>query len=513
MQLPRFALWLEQMSQDNSYKQILRSTSIMGGAQAVNYLVGLLRVKAVAVLLGPVGVGLMGVYASVMAVIGSLTALGIASSGVRSVADAYGRADPKHAAKVVLVLRRLCWFTGLLGWVASVLLAGPISRWVAGSDAHAPEIAVLGCTLLFGAISAGQIALLQGLRRISDIARINVWGVVINTLVAISVYAWLGEDGIVPVMMTSALVTLILSYLFARRVEIDSVYLSWRETWHQAADLVGLGVAFMWSSLLTTGVDMFTRSLITREFGLDAAGIYQAAWSLSGMFAAFILQAMGADFYPRLTAVIGDHSAATQAVNEQTEIGILLALPGFLATLAFAPWIIEILYSKEFSSAADLLVWMVVGVFGRVISWPMSFVQLALGASRWFMATESVFVGLQALLMVVLIPRLGVAGAAYGIALLYVAYTIGMLALARMLIDFRWSTSVRRLILSSGALMALGLINQQIFSRDWQWLTGSIFFFCGVVISTRGLSHRLGSDHRLTKWLSRLPRGTWWTRT
>ncbi|MBK6436672.1 MAG: oligosaccharide flippase family protein [Rhodanobacteraceae bacterium] len=132
--------------------------------------------------------------------------------------------------------------------------------------------------------------------------------------------------------------------------------MSWRETWHQAADLVGLGVAFMWSSLLTTGVDMFTRSLITREFGLDAAGIYQAAWSLSGMFAAFILQAMGADFYPRLTAVIGDHSAATQAVNEQTEIGILLALPGFLATLAFAPWIIEILYSKEFSSAADLLV-------------------------------------------------------------------------------------------------------------------------------------------------------------
>ncbi|MBK6436671.1 MAG: hypothetical protein IPF83_13035 [Rhodanobacteraceae bacterium] len=100
------------------------------------------------------------------------------------------------------------------------MLAGPISRWVAGSDAHAPEIAVLGCTLLFGAISAGQIALLQGLRRISDIARINVWGVVINTLVAISVYAWLGEDGIVPVMMTSALVTLILSYLFARRVKL-----------------------------------------------------------------------------------------------------------------------------------------------------------------------------------------------------------------------------------------------------------------------------------------------------
>ena len=42
-----------------SYRDILRSTSIMGGAQGLNYLVALVRVKLIAVLLGPAGVGLV----------------------------------------------------------------------------------------------------------------------------------------------------------------------------------------------------------------------------------------------------------------------------------------------------------------------------------------------------------------------------------------------------------------------------------------------------------------------
>ena len=66
-----------------------------------------------------------------------------------------------------------------------------------------------------------------------------------------------------------------------------------------------------------------------------------------------------------------DHGAMRRMVNEQTEIGLLLALPGLFATVALAPWIIRVFYTAQFAGAAELLQWFVLGCLGRVISWPM----------------------------------------------------------------------------------------------------------------------------------------------
>ena len=52
--------------EQSSHKQILRSSFIIGGASVINILVGLLRMKVVAVLLGPAGVGLIGILNNLM---------------------------------------------------------------------------------------------------------------------------------------------------------------------------------------------------------------------------------------------------------------------------------------------------------------------------------------------------------------------------------------------------------------------------------------------------------------
>ena len=58
----------DSMADDgNSYRQIFRASSIISGAQALNYLIGLARIKVVALLIGPAGVGLFGVYTSALA--------------------------------------------------------------------------------------------------------------------------------------------------------------------------------------------------------------------------------------------------------------------------------------------------------------------------------------------------------------------------------------------------------------------------------------------------------------
>ena len=482
----------------------------MGGAQALNYLIAIVRVKVVAMLLGPSGVGLVSLYASAMGLIGTVSGLGITSSAVREVVQAFSKEDREQAARTVRILRRACWSTGVLGWLLAVALAEPVSQWMMGSPEHAWAIAVLGSTLLISAISAGQLALLQGLRRIADMALANVLGVLVSTVVAIGLYAWLGQDGIVPVMVATAVVSLGFSYWFARKVTVALGKVTWLETIAGTKRLAGLGVAFMWSGVLTAGLDMLTRSVITRQLGLDAAGIYQAAWALSGLFAGFILGAMGADFYPRLTAVIHDKAQAVRTVNEQTEIGILLALPGLLATLAFASWAMEIFFTKQFLAGADLLPWMVLGVFGRVISWPMGFIQLAMGASRWYLATETVFAAINAALLIGLVEIYGVIGAAYAFALTYSLYLIGMILVGRVLIGFRWSRDVIRLLLITGALVGAGVfVSRRAETEFFAAIAGAVLTAIGGMLSVRGLVRRLGANSRLGRLVCAIPGGRW----
>jgi len=343
------------------------------------------------------------------------------------------------------------------------------------------------------------------LRRIDDIARVQIVGAFLNTIVTIALYAWLREHGIVPVMLATATVSLAVSWWFVRRVEFPAMSMTWTEAVAEAKPMVSLGIALMTSTVLSMVLEFYTRSLVSRTFGVDAVGIYQAAWSLSGMFAGFVLTAMGTDFYPRLSAVIDNRVAAIREINEQTEIGVLLALPGLLVTLALAKWIVWALYSSAFAPATNVLVWMSLGVFGRVVSWPMGYVQLALNTGKWYAATEFLFIALQAALVTWMVPRFGVLGAAYAFFGCYACYFIGMSLITHRLIGFRHSPAALRLIVIATLLMLVTMAVSRLLPDLPAAILGSACAFVGGLWCLRGLSHRLGADHRLIRAATRIP--------
>jgi enterobacterial common antigen flippase len=490
---------------NSSYGQILRSSSVIGGAQGINYLIAMVRTKVVAVLLGPSGVGLVGLYVSATSLVGAFTAFGIATSGVREVAEAHSSGDSERVARTVKTLRRVCWVTGVLGWLLTIALAYPLSVWTFGSGARALPVAILGATLLLTSVSGGQTALLQGMRRINDLARLEVISVLVSTLVALALYTWLGEKGIVPVLIVTALITLAFSWWFARRLEVDAVSMRWAETWQHSRRLVSLGAAFMWSGLLTSLVALLLRAIIVRDLGLDANGIYQAAWGVSGMFAGFILGAMATDFYPRLTAFANDHAHLNRLVNEQTEIGILLALPGLLATLGFSTLVMKIFYSTKFLPGADLLPWFVLGIFGQVVSWPMGFALAAKGASAWYVTVETISNVLRLTLSILFLKWLGLQGTALAIPVLYVVHTALLVFICRRLSGFQWTSGSLKLMIASATLILMAFAMKTWLPPYPALAAAAVLTLAASILSLRGMVHRLGGDHRLVKLACRIP--------
>jgi len=465
----------------SSYGQILKASSILGGTQVLVYLISLIKNKVAAVLLGPSGVGLIGLYTSATSMVAIAAGLGLNSSGVREVADAEASNDPEKIARVTLVLRRLCWLSGAAGWFLTLVLAWPLSQWTFGSTDKAFDIALLGSTVMLGAVAGGQVALLQGMRRIADLAKVNLLCVVAGTIISIALYAWAGARGIVPALILAALASTLINWLFARKVKVGRCPLTWAETFRHAGPLLRLGLALAWNGLLVTSVAFIARAVIVREAGLDAGGLYQAAWTISGMFSGFVLNAMSADFYPRLAGVSGDNVSLKRLVNEQTEVGLLLALPGILGTLVFAPALLELLYTSKFVPAADLLPWFLAGVFVQVVSWPIGFVLLAKSHSFTFAWVETVINACQVAMIYFLVLAFGVVGAAAGFALAQCVHIGLYFSVVRRRAAFGWTRASFRLIGVCTFFMLAALL-LHFLSGGWARLSAGV-----VVVAAAGL--------------------------
>ncbi|MGM4913764.1 O-antigen translocase [Rhizobium sp. 768_B6_N1_8] len=427
-----------------TYTQILKSTMLMGGSSLVNVALSIIRNKAMAVLLGPEGVGLMGLYGSILDIAQAIAGLGVGSSGVRQIAEAAGTDDAERIARSATVLRRISLVLALLGALLLAALAFPVSNFTFGDYQHAGGIALLSLAIFCRLVSAGQTALIQGLRGIADLARINVLAGLFGTAVSIPLIYLFGMQAIAPSLVVIAAASILPTWWYSRRIYPHPSPMPARQFGREVSALLRLGFVFMASGLLTFGAAYAIRLIVLKEGGVMAAGLYQAAWGLGGLYAGFILQAMGTDFYPRLTAAADNDAECNRLVNEQAEISMLLAGPGLLATLTLAPLMMSLFYSAEFHGAVDLLRWICLGMMLRIISWPMGFIVVAKRTQAIFFWTEVAAAVVHVGLAWFFVSLLGTPGAGMAFFGLYVWHSILIYVIVRKVTGFRWSTGNRR---------------------------------------------------------------------
>jgi PST family polysaccharide transporter len=430
-------------SEQPTYGQILKSSALVGGSSAVNIAVGIVRTKAMAVLLGPAGVGLFGLYSSIADLTLSIAEMGINSSGVRQIAEAVGSNSRERIARTGIVLRRTSFVLGLIGAAMLVALSAPISILTFGDKRHAGAVCLLAIAVFCRLVSAGQGALIQGMRHIGDLAKMGILGAVFGTLATIPLVYVLREKGIVPSLIVVGATTIGTSWRYSRKVQIQAISITSSEVRVEALALLKLGFAFMASGLMMMGTAYVVRVIILRKLGYEATGFYQSAWTLGGLYLGFILQAMGADFYPRLTAQANNNVACNRMVNEQARVGLLLAGPGVIATLTFAPLVIALFYSSKFAAALELLRWICLGVTLRVITWPIGYIILAKGNQTLFFWSELAWTIVNLALTWISVAYFGLAGAGIAFCGSYVFHGCLIYGIVSSLSGFRWSNDNR----------------------------------------------------------------------
>jgi PST family polysaccharide transporter len=449
------------MTHTNSYHTILRASSIIGAASVINVLIGLVRIKIVAVLLGPVGVGLVGLYISLMQTAATVSALGIGTVGTRQIAEANGRSD---TAAVQSARSALFWGTlilALLGGLVVFLAREPLAALVLGPRADSAVIGWLAVGVALSVAAGSQSAYLTGLRRIGDIGRLTVLSAVANTVLGTGALLIWGEAALLALVLIGPAVSFALGHLLiSRSTPVREIAWPGRALIPQWRELVILGVPFMLTGLITTAGFLVIRAFIQRDLGAEALGHFQAAWAIGVTYLGVVLGAMGTDYYPRLAATMYDREAACRLVNEQTEVALLLCGPALLAMLALAPWVVWALYTAEFAPAVEILRWQLLGDILKVMSWPLAFILLASGAGKKFILLEVIGLAVYVLGVAIGLKLIGLLSTGLAFLAMYVVYLPTVWALGGRRIGFTWSRAVASQAFALGAaallLAALG---------------------------------------------------------
>ena len=144
--------------------------------------------------------------------------MGVGTVGTRQIAEAFSK-DDAHA---ILVARRaMFWGTMLLAAAGALTvwaLRSLLAVYVLGDAAHANAIGWLSLGVALTVAAASQGALIQGMRRIGDLARITVFSSALNTILGIALLWRWGNAGLIGYVLVGPLMTFVLGHVYVSRL-------------------------------------------------------------------------------------------------------------------------------------------------------------------------------------------------------------------------------------------------------------------------------------------------------
>ena len=152
------------------YLHILKYTGLFGGVQGLNVLIGIVRNKLVAVLLGPQGVGLISLFNTTVRFISDSTNFGLSMSAVRNISEDYDRKDEEKLKEGITLVRSWSLLTALLGFFVCIILSPLLSKYTFSWNGHTLHFILLAPVVALTALSGGELAILKAVRKLRSLA-------------------------------------------------------------------------------------------------------------------------------------------------------------------------------------------------------------------------------------------------------------------------------------------------------------------------------------------------------
>lgn len=406
----------------NISRRAMKAMGLFGGVQVMGILCSIVRTKLVAMWIGPVGIGLFGLFNNALEMISTGTNLGIRSSSVRDISQAHDSTTPGLVAKMVAVVRKWSLWLGLFGALVTLMLAPLLSELTFGGQSHLWGFVALSVAVLLGAITNGEYAVLQGSARLKRLASVTLWGTLTGLAVSIPLFYLLRERSILPSILAYAMALAAFAWLF-RNKEYAKPQLSRRETFDMGKGFVKLGIFMTLGNFASILASYAFNAWLNMNAGTEAVGFYQAGYTLINKYTGLILTALGMEYYPRLSKVANSRLRLRAFVSQEINVAIAVMAPVVALFILLRELVVWILYTPEFNVILTFVSWGMIGTVLRTLSWCLAFTILAKGDGKTYLWTEVASAVINLVLNIVFYRWWGLTGLGIAFLVSYLLYT------------------------------------------------------------------------------------------
>lgn len=468
----------------NSYTGIIKAITLFGGVKIFQILVSIIRSKVIAVLIGPVGMGIESLLISTTNLVSSITGCGLQTSGVRTISQSYASNDENKIIKTVSVLRKIVWMTGILGTILTFVFSEYLSRLAFGNEENTTTFQIIAIIILFNQINVGQTVLLQGTFHYKHLAKSSLLGNAMALLLTFPLYFFFKSNGIVPAIIISSAITLFYSWFYSKKITLKKVKFSLKDSYSEGKEMIVLGFVIAAVGLISQLSGYLMNIIISHIGSVADVGLYSAGYKIANTYVFLVLSSMSTDYVPRLSAVSSNNIILSDVINKQAVLLTSLIIPLIITFIVLIKEIVVLLYSTEFLPIVGMIELIMFGMLFRALSWVISYAFIAKGSSKVFFLNE----------LIVSVVYLGLSFYGYiwlsytglGVAFIvtYVIYTLLLVILSYKQFNFKFSTQFFKVLIPQLITCLICIVLLKIIGYSFlRYLVGIALLLVSVYLS------------------------------
>ena len=494
--------------QQNGYERAIKYMGVFGGTQSVSILLGIVKTKFAAKLLGASGLGMIAMYNRTLQMLSDFTSLSLSFSAVRRIAEAYEAGNEQQLLHWIKVLRTWAFLTAVAGVLVSLSLSPFLGDFVfEGHDYYTSRFFLLSPVVGFMAIIGSELAILKGVQRLYKVAVYTLWTSVLGLAISVPLYCYMGIAGIFPSIFIVSLsqMVVLLRYsvpIFKYRIAPFS-----KQVLSDGVEMVKFGIGYIIAAIMGSGsMWLVCRALI--DVGNDkVVGFFSTGYFLMNLLPGILFAAIDSDFYPRLSALNRDTAAANRLVNEQAEVQLLIQAPMLMAYTMMLPLLVPLFYDYELVAAVPMTQAAMYGMLVRTMTYPMSYLPLSRGNSRVYMLQEGIYDLLFFVFVVLGYKWGGLLGVGIAMAVVLAADWMVVYAITGYKYSFRFTSSVYISFVVQTVMFALLMTVTNLYPDGWAyWGGGMLCVVLSALLSLYMLSKKMSYVERLLNRVKRLLR-------